>query len=204
MKKLSIVRICAVLLSAWACSDSASPPNDDDTRPPSGLNILTLAQGTPPLVTDSVGFWAVYDDDREGRIDIAPDLDYLKFRVREFSLLRRPDGTLFGPGDSIFISIKVVNPDSLLFEFSPTGLEFNPAEPAELSIDYDHAGSTIVGDFDGDGDSDEDDADIELNLFVWQQENPGDMFLRLATLVEVSLDEVKADIVGFTRYALAY
>jgi hypothetical protein len=102
----------AFLLALAACS---SDPNDDDNRPPGDLTILALAQGTPPLTTDSAGFWALFGEDREVRIDIAPDQDYLKFRVRPGALLRYPDGSLFGPGDSVYISVRVIDPDLLFF-----------------------------------------------------------------------------------------
>ena len=198
MRKPSI--ILALLLAASACS---SDPNTDNTRPPGELTILELADGTPPLDTDSVGFWAVFDEDREARIDIAGE-DYLKFRVRPGALLRYPDGTLFGLGDSVFISVKVINPDSLYFEFKPDGLRFNPAQPAELSLDYQQAGFTIAGDYDNDGDSDSDDDDLESEFTVWQQEDAGGLFAPLDGILSVEVDEINVDILGFTRYALAY
>jgi hypothetical protein len=197
----------ALVAFAWllavAC-DSSSPGDNGGTKPPADLTILTLAQGTPPLVTDSVGFYALYDEEREVRIDIAPDVDYLKFKVGKFSLLRRPDGSLFGPGDSVFISVKVIDPAQLQFEFSPAGLKFNPAIPAELSLDYDSAGFTIPGDYDGDGDDDAIDAEIETELAIWKQEIPGQLFTRLTGFIEFELDEVELKITSFTRYALAY
>jgi hypothetical protein len=194
----------AAALGAAGCDSSGPGNNGGNTKPPSELTILTLAQNTPPLVADSVGFWAVYDQDREVRIDIAPNVDYLKFKVDRFGLLRRPDGTLFGPGDSIFISVKVINPDELLFEFSPAGLKFNPANPAELSIDYDSVGFTVPGDYDGDGDDDAIDAEIETDLAIWKQEAPGELFSRLTGFIEFELDEIEVKITSFTRYALAY
>lgn len=198
MRKLSAA---IALLLATACS---SDPNTDNTRPPGELTILELAEGTPPLVTDSVGFWAVFDEDREVRIDIAPNTDYLKFRVRDEALFRYPDGSPFGPGDSVFITVKVINPDSLYFEFTPAGLRFNPQEPAELSLDYQLAGFTVPGDYDNDGDNDNQDADLESEFRVWQQESAGSLFAPLDGILEVEFDEINVDIFSFTRYALAY
>ena len=68
MRRLSMA--FTLLLALAACS---SDPNTDNTRPPGELTILELAQGTPALVTDSVGFWAVAGEDREVRIDSASD-----------------------------------------------------------------------------------------------------------------------------------
>lgn len=200
----AFVGVSAALLGIGAC-DSATP-NDDNTRPAGELNILKLAQTAPPLATDSVGFWAYFDEDTEGEIDFAGTGEtYLEFRVRKFSLLTRPNGTLFGPGDSVFISIKVIDPTQLLFDFQPSGLVFNAGEPAELKLEYNHAGSSQEGDFDDDGDVDNDDDEIESNLDLWRQENPGEPFERVVTsLLKIELDEIEADIFGFTRYALAY
>lgn len=198
MQKTSIA--LGFLLALTACS---SDPNSDDTRPPGDLTILPLAQGTPPPDTDSVGFWAVFDEDREARIDIAGE-DYLKFRVRPGALLRYPNGNLFGPGDSVFISVKVIDPELLYFEFTPSGLTFLPAQPAELSLDYDHAGFTVEGDYDDDGDVDSADDALESEFTVWQQEDAGGLFAPLDGLLSVEVDEINVDIRGFTRYALAY
>ena len=199
MRRIFIAAV--VIVAMAACS---SDPGPDDTRPPGDLTILRLAQGTPPLVTDSAGFWAVAGEDREVRIDIAPVQDYLKFRVRPGALRLYPNGTPFAPGDSVFISVKVINPDSLYFQFTPAGLKFNASEPAELSLDYDHAGFTVEGDYDNDGDSDANDDALESEFSIWQQESAGEPFIRLNGLIEVELDEINVDILGFTRYALAY
>ena len=44
---------------------------------------------------------------RAGRTD---STEYLRFRVRNRSLLRRPDGTSFGPNDSLLITLRVTDP----------------------------------------------------------------------------------------------
>ena len=88
----------------------------------------------------------------------------------------------------------------MLFDLEPSGLQFNPAEPAELKIHYDHA----AGDFNDDGVVDGIDTSIEGTLAIWRQEHPGDPFVRLASVLEVELDEVNVALTGFSRYALAY
>lgn len=197
--------LAVVLVVAAACTDGTNPgDNGGGPRPPGELHILALAQGSPLPATDSVGFWAVFDDDREVRIDLANGQDYLKFRVRPGALFKRPDGTLFGPGDSVFITLKIRNPDSLAFDFTPQGLKFNPAQPAELSLDYTQAGYTVAGDYDGDGDSDSADDAIEGDFDVWRQELPGDPFESLSAFLSVEIDEINVDITGFSRFALAY
>lgn len=196
-------------LAVLACSDSSAPP-DPNIRPPGQLNILRLAQSAPPLFQDTVSFWARYDQDSEAFIYFQDSQGgqgekYLDFKVPKFALLSRPDGTGFSSGDSILISIRVVNPDSLLFEFQPAGLKFNPLKPAEFSLEYNHAGGDGgEGDYNDDGVVNAADDTVESELALWQQENPGDSFVKLSTLLEVNLDEIEAKILGFSRYALAY
>jgi hypothetical protein len=116
------------------------------------------------------------------------------------SLLSYPDGTPFAVDDSVLITVRVVDPAQLLFELEPTGLRFNPQEPAELKIHYDHADD----DLDDDGDVDSEDDEIERTLAIWRQESPGDPFVRLGSLLIEDLEEIEAELEGFSRYALAY
>ena len=194
-------------LGGLACVDSNSP-NDGHVRPPSDLNVLHLAQVAPPLYSTTVSFLAKYDEDTEGEIFFADDQGqpgerFLRFKVDKFALSKKPDGTLFGPGDQVQISITVVA-DSLLFEFQPQGLQFNPLNPAQLNLEYNHAGDNLEGDFNDDDHVDQEDDDIEATLALWHQAMLGDPFVKLQTLVVVDSDEIEAEIPGFSRYALAY
>ena len=54
----------------------------------------------------------------------------------------------------------------------PSGLTFNPAEPAELKIHYDHADH----DFNEDGVVNTADDQIKTTLAIWRQELPADNF----------------------------
>jgi hypothetical protein len=116
------------------------------------------------------------------------------------ALSARPDGTPIADGDSVLITVRVVDPARLLFQFEPAGLTFNPSRPAELRIHYNHADD----DLDEDGDVDVDDATLELTIGIWRQENDGDPFERLGSLLVDNLEEVEAELGGFSRYALAY
>lgn len=164
------------------------------------------------LCADSAGAWFTKDPngddeeialefDEEGGTDCTGETeDFLRLRIRRNSLLRRPDGTLISNGDSIFISVKWVGNDSILFELKPSGLQFSPADPAELKIDYSEAGP----DLDGDGDDDEDDDDVEDRLDIWRQELPGQPFIPVGFARLEDEDEIDARLIGFSRFALAY
>lgn len=190
-----------------ACSESGGPDDDDNVRPPADLTILRLSQDSPPLFNPVASFYAVRGEDRELEISFVddenpgqPGEEYLELKVDAEALLAYPDGTFFVDQDSVLITVRVVDPDRLLFEFEPAGLTFSPERPAELKIHYNHADD----DLDEDGDVDLEDEDLELTISVWRQENAGDPFERLFSLLLDDLEEIDAELEGFSRYALAY
>jgi hypothetical protein len=193
-----------VPVALLACSDSGGP-EDGTTKPPSELKILRLSDASLPLFNSEESFYAVRGEDREARIFFQDESggqgeEYLRLRVDAQSLQAYPDGTPFAEDDSVLITVRVVDPAELLFELEPSGLQFNPSEPARLKIHYDHADD----DLNDDGDVDESDDDLEQTLSIWRQESPGDPFVRLGTVLDQDLEEVEAELEGFSRYALAY
>lgn len=199
----SPITLLLVLLGFSACGDSTAP--GDTTRDPADLNVVRLAQTSPPLFNGVDSFYARKGEDRELRIYFQDEVggsgeEFLRLKVSAPSLLARPDGTPFLTGDSILITVRVVDPIRILFEMEPAGLTFAPGTPAELKIHYAHADH----DFDEDGSIDSVDDQIKSELAIWRQETLSDPFVRLGSVNEVTLEEVNADILGFTRYAIAY
>ena len=113
------------------------------------------------------------------------------------ALWKRPDGTVVQKGDSVLITITVVDPKQFNFRFEPSGLQFRADKPAELRISYKWADR----DFNGDGDEDNDDA--RFNFGIWKQETDASDWIRIGTVKDADLEELRADIRGFTRYAIA-
>jgi hypothetical protein len=201
-RRLTVLPLALLL----ACSD-AGGPGDDGTKPASDLTILRLSDDSPPLFNPVESFYAVRGEGREVRIFFEDEDDpgesgdeYLRFEVDAEALLAYPDGTPFAEDDSVLITVRVVDPARLLFEFEPAGLRFDPARPAELKIHYDKADD----DLDEDGDVDLEDETLELTLAIWRQEEEGDPFERLGSLLIDDLEEIDAELEGFSRYALAY
>jgi hypothetical protein len=201
----------ALLLAAFAggassCADSSGPGDSPGTKPEGNLNVVRVAPGSTPLFNASDSFYAKRGEDREVRIyfqDAAGGQgeEYLRLRVNAGSLRALPDGTPIVEGDSVLIRASVVDPARMLFQLEPSGLQFDPGEPAELKIHYDHAD----GDINDDGSSDGVDRTIESTLLgIWRQEKPGDPFVRLGAVLELEIDEADAELTGFSRYALAY
>jgi hypothetical protein len=202
--------LAPAVVFAAACSDSAT--SSGGGTPPSALTFLRLAPTAPPLCADSTGAWFVKNGEdktiqlvfpESGQLaDCAagPTEEFASLLVKKMSLLRRPNGTLVSDGDSVFISVKWVGSDSILFEFQPTGLLFDPAVPPELKIHYTEASD----DLNHDGRVDEEDTDIETRLDIWRQERPGDPFFRVGTGKIEDQNEIEAKLNGFSRFALAY
>jgi hypothetical protein len=208
MRSLDALRI--LLLAAWAgaaasCSDSSSPPDDGGSKPPSELTVIHVAPASTPLFNTTVSFYAKRGEQSEGSISFqdaggGEGEEYVRLRIDANSLLALPNGDAILPGDSVLITLSVVDPTEMEFDLQPTGLKFSPADPAELKIHYDHAD----GDLNDDGVSNSLDDALERTLAIWRQENPGDPFVRLTSTLTIETDEATADLTGFSRYALAY
>ena len=197
------ILLIGILTLFGGCSDGNSP--GDENRSPSELNIIRLSAASPPLFSTEESFYAVQGEDREIRISFEDAVggegeEFVRLRVRPASLQARPDGSPIAAGDSVLITLRVVDPANLLFEMEPAGLTFNSSEPAELKIHYAHADH----DFNDDGSVNSTDDQIRNQLGIWRQETLSDPFVRLGSVNEVTLEEINVDILGFTRYAVAY
>jgi hypothetical protein len=202
MRCLNAALLAALLAGAAACSDTTS---SDPGGQPADFHIIQVDPTSPQLFNPEQSFYAVQGQDRELHISFqdasgAEGEEFLRLRVRSGSLLANPDGSAIAPGDSVLITVRVVNADSVLFEMEPSGLTFNPVEPAELKIHYAHADH----DFNDDGSINAIDDQIKTQLAIWRQETPGTPFTRLGSVNVEESEEVNADILGFTRYAIAY
>ena len=204
MTMRSLVRTCLAAVLAFvvlSCNDGTAP--DTDTRPASELTFLRPAPGAPQFADTTVQFYAKRGEDREIRIRyaVAGDLEeFVRFRVRPEALVAYPDGRPIAVGDSVLITLRIVDFARLIVEFQPTGLRFSTERPAELKFKYNHTSR----DLDGDGDVDADDARAETLLAIWRQEAPGQPWVRLSSSIEFDIDEIEAEITTFSGYALAY
>jgi len=193
-----------VLAIALACSDSIGPRSAP--VPASRLHIVVQAVAAPPLLTDSVSFYALLGQDREvrmyyqGATPATAGDEFLRFKVPGDGLFLRPDGTAFQPGDSVRIVVKVLDPKRFLFDFQPTGLQFRPDHPAELTLQYAHSDH----DYNGDGTVDSADARIHAELDIWQRHPPDTLWYRLGAANYESYEELDVKVLHFTDHAIAW
>ena len=182
-----------------ACTEPSGP--GPLVKPEPELNFVRQDAAAPPLGTTTVSFYAKVGEDRGAELSYEGDDDFLSFTVPAGSLHLKPDGSPFAAGDSVLITITVVDAELFQFEFQPAGLRFHPSVPAQLEIEYVKADH----DFDDDGEvGDDDDAAIATQIGLWYQEKPGDPWTKLVTGVEIEADEIEADIFGFSRFAVAW
>ncbi|HEV8266264.1 MAG TPA: hypothetical protein VGQ06_15050 [Gemmatimonadales bacterium] len=197
MRRLIVGLFALVLLG---CADNAGPGGVPDAD----LHIVEQDSLTPPLVASQASFWAKVGEGREIRLfyQVTPaDSDeFLRFEVPGDGLLRKPHGTAFQQGDSILITVTVLDPKRFSFQFEPSGLVFNPEHPARLKVRY----FGCEHDFNGDGVEDAADTVIEQELDLWRREGPGAPWFRMGAVKFEELDELDANIGSFTEHAVAW
>lgn len=182
--------IVGVLLAGCDNSNESAPV----IVPESELEFVPVRSTAPPLETMDTSFWAVKGQDREleirfqGQGGPGTGSRFLEFKVDEQSLQQRPDGTMFQQGDSIEIHV-TVDPELYLVDLEPSGLRFDPAEPAVLEIEY--------------GEADEDFIIREGEFDAWRQEVASGPWELIGSVQIEELDEIEVSILGFTRFALA-
>jgi len=206
----AVFATAALAAAAGGCSDSSAPDpsvpsQPGDTKLTADLGIVRRSTAISGFVDTVVTFYAVRGQDREGRIfflapDGSPGEEFVRLKIGSATLLARPDGSPVADGDSVLITMRVVDPALLLVEFQPSGLQFNPAEPAELEMQYGEGDD----DLNHDVRQDSEDAALISSLGIWRQELPGLPFVRLSSSLFTSIAACDTKITGFTRYALAY
>ena len=211
MRRFGWANLVLTAMLAVACASEGATPVDPGVEPgpvpQAQLNFLRPAAGVT-LRTDSVSFWAVRGQDREVAMYYRPlagggdSVRFLRFRVRNESLLRRPTGVAFAIGDSVRITIRILDLSKLITEFSPSGLVFSDLRPAELRLDFRNADN----DYNRDGAVNQSDTNLIPTFAIWKQEAVGQPWFKLTSAVEVSgnLSEVKADVTSFTNHAVAW
>ena len=181
-------------------SGGGSAPSGTDS-----IRFLRVAANAPALEADSLAFWAVQGEEREVELNYLPTSGnsqqrFLRFRVRKQTQMRRPDGSLIANGDSIRITIRVVDAARLLTKFEPAGLRFEGGGSARLWLSYAEVGE----DLDGDGSVSSADSTVAQALSIYRRETVTAPWFRVTSTHDLVLDELQATITGFTNYVIAY
>lgn len=192
----------ALALVLLGCGDNTGPVGVPDAQ----LTIVRQDTLAPPLLTTTASFWAKVGDGREVRLNYQAAVrgdageEYLRFEVPGDGLYRKPNGTAFLPGDSILITVTVLDQARFHYGFEPSGLRFSPQHPARLKVKYLHG----QHDFNADGVEDSEDVRIEGILDLWERSGPGALWFRIGAVKFEDLDELDANILSFTEHAVAW
>jgi hypothetical protein len=184
----------AVVLAS--CRDLTAPIQQQ-VADESELTFVRVDPAAPPLESLEVSFWAVHGEERQVQITY----DAGTYGNGKCLLFRVPaDAVPIGvaPGDSVRVTIRVMDAAEFRFEFEPEGLQFDPAHPARVEIRYRWADP----DFDRDGDVDPRDLLLSETFGLWKLTG-GQTWERVAADRRRDVLEIHAPIVGFTQYALA-
>jgi hypothetical protein len=183
---------------ATATVPVASSTGDD--VPSSEPRFLQADAGAPSIANPVVSFWANKSDDRRVRMyyhaapGVADSSTFLEFRVDKGSLAAYPDGRRFAAGDSVRITITLVDAERLIVDCQPSGLRFSADRPASLKMSFAH---TDVGD-------DHTDPSVERSLRIWRRELSEGPWTMQRSAVEIGTHEVRSDVLGFSGYVIAY
>jgi hypothetical protein len=179
--------LLGLLLISCSDADQFSPPRASLLT--SELTFLRFNADAYQVAEKTASFWAVKGDSRTLTLHFADTgQEYLKFQVGPNSLVDQ---------DSVLISVRVDENGAFEFEFSPSGLRFNPSAPAVLALNH----ARTNGDIDGDGDVDAIDLLRAQQAGVWKRELP---FLPWQRIPSANLGSVeRSDVYDFTSFGMA-
>jgi hypothetical protein len=211
-------RVAALALCAFALGcgrDAVSPTSalapsnaahfskgSDDSDP----NFLSPAPDAPSIANPVIVFTAtkgrdtvvrmIYNKGRTGRDSAL----FAQFRVPSQGLAYRPDGTAIAQGESVQITMTLVDATRGIIEFQPSGLRFSSKNPAVLKVSYEHANP----DLNGDGVVNATDTQLRSQLHIICRESPTSQWFSIPSTNSLELNEVEAPILGFSGYAIDF
>lgn len=179
-----------------ACRELTAPAPEPVVEE-SELTFVRVDPESPPLEAMEVTFWAVRGEERSVQISY----DAGQYGNGKCLLFRVPaDAVPIGvaPGDSVQVTIRVLDAAEFRFEILPHGQQFDPDHPAQLEIRYRWADP----DYDGDGDVDPRDLLLSETFGLWRMTGES-TWERVTAERRRDLLEIHGPVVGFTQYALA-
>ncbi len=124
---------------------------------------------------------------------------FAEFRVKPRSLDAWPDGRRIQDGQSVRITMTLVDAERGIVEFQPAGLRFSTKQPARLKLTYKNSNPDV----DRDGSVDGADGALKRLLHVICRETPDGPWFPLPSMNNTGSDEIEAPIFGFSGYAIA-
>jgi hypothetical protein len=210
MRRARFIAAAVAAAALAACGDPSAPSDTGPKIVPVGSEtfsplMIRAAAGAPSIANPVVSFTATKGVDveavmwyrpRPGRTDSTM---FVRFRVGKKSLLTRPDGSAIADGESVQITMTLVDPQHLVVDFQPAGLKFSVSDPADLRMSFLEADE----DFNDDGVVNSADLAYEAALSMWRREMDTSPWAKIQSTETLEAHEVEAPITGFTSYAIA-
>ena len=150
---------------------------------------LVLHADRPSFSRNTVSFWAVRGETRMASISYADGTPMVTLTIPDGALHRDAQGRRVAHGDSLQITMTLLDRKSYAVRFEPAGLRFDEQEPAVLSFNLARAGRKALE---------------SASLSMWRQESPDSPWTLVPSFVDRSAKQLTAHIDGFTVYALSY
>lgn len=169
-------------------------------------HFLAAADDAPTIANPYISFWAKKGEARtvemvyHARPGATDSTVFFSIRLKEGSLAFRPDGTPIAEGDSVLITLTLVDAERLIVDCQPAGLRFSVEAPVRIKISF----LETDDDVNGDGKVNNKDSSLTDQFSVWRKETPTAPWYCLPSRLSGSSREVETDIGGFTSYAVAY
>lgn len=205
------------LAATLACSSELVAPNTSPIAASAPVSarrevaevephFLQADPGAPTIANAVVTLWAKQGEDRRVRMyyhaapGAADSTTFMEFRVGDASLAAYPDGHPFAAGDSVLITISLVDAQRLIVDCEPSGLRFSTRKPATLKMSFLHTDPDV----NGDGVVTGADLSIDRTFRIWRRESPNAPWVAQPSRVQLGIDEVKSDVYSFSGYVIAY
>jgi hypothetical protein len=133
--------------------------------------------------------WAVRGEVRAMAITYPDGTRYATFRVGAASLETDASGAPLAPGDSVLITMRMLNPSVFAVDMQPSGLRFAAGAPAELQFNLARAGRAAMR---------------EQKLSLLKQESAASPWEPISATFDYAARTATAEIPGFTIYAIIY
>jgi hypothetical protein len=184
-------------VAVGACTEGpeqiVAPPTESlvDQQVPGAQQSISFVRHVdgPSLSRQAVSFWAVPGETRTATLGYADGTPLATLTIPQDALRRDASGQLIARGDSIHITMTLLDRKTFAVRFEPAGLRFVQQAPAVLSFNLARAGTKALG---------------SGSLSMWKQETPESEWTLVPSFVDRSARTLTAHIDGFTVYALSY
>jgi hypothetical protein len=170
-------------------SDSVDAPRLDPSvgreRSHEG-RILRHASGVS-MSQGAVRMWAVRGQSRRVRLQYGDGGAFATFAVGANTLVSDAAGNPVAFGDSVQITMQVLNPSTFAVEMQPAGIRFNPEAPATLEFNLERAMRKSLR---------------NRGLSFQKRESASSPWESVSALIDYDRRVARASIPGFTIYAI--